>query len=214
LLAAQVGAAAVTVTLRRPPPLAVPMRTERDGASVRLLDSTGLVAEASPGSITAEPVPPVDAATAAAAAERYAGFAAHPFPRCFTCGPERAPGDGLRIFPGALPGRDGTTACAWVPAGSLPRAAGDSVAPSIVWAALDCPGGWTVDIAGRPAVLGRITARVDTLPEVGAEYVITGGLLGVEGRKAYSVTGLYDPAGALLAAAEAVWIAVDPATFG
>ena len=30
----------------------------------------------------------------------------------------------------------------------------------LVWAALDCPGGWSAGIAGRPMVLGTMTARV------------------------------------------------------
>jgi hypothetical protein len=43
------------------------------------------------------------------ATARYPLYQGHPFPTCFTCGPDRAPGDGLRIFPGPLshgdPGR-------------------------------------------------------------------------------------------------------------
>ena len=45
---------------------------------------------------------------AVAASATYPGFSAHPFPTCFVCGPERAEGDGLRLFPGRLP--DGRTA--------------------------------------------------------------------------------------------------------
>src|ERR1700738_4467743 len=53
--------------------------------------------------------------------------------------------DGLRSFPGPI--ADNTTAAPW----TVP----DDVSPAVIWAALDCPGGWAVIGAGRPAVLGR-----------------------------------------------------------
>src|SRR5439155_1527101 len=81
---------------------------------------------------------------AMAAAEHYPGFAAHPFPTCYACGPRRPPGDGLRLFPGRLP--DGRTAAPWV----VP----EDIEPAVVWAALDCPGGWSIAVESRPYVLG------------------------------------------------------------
>ncbi|MGR6999796.1 hypothetical protein ACU686_19670 [Yinghuangia aomiensis] len=68
----------------------------------------------------------------------------------------RTEGDGLRLFPGLLPQQPGTTATPWVPDASLADADGARVRPEFVWAALDCPGGWTVlgtdipDAAPRP----------------------------------------------------------------
>ena len=38
---------------------------------------------------------------------------------------------------------------------------------AVAWAALDCVGGWAGDLEERPMVLGRMTARVDALPEIG-----------------------------------------------
>ena len=79
------------------------------------------------------------------------------------------------------------------------------------WAtALDCPGGWTLDIVGRPAVLGRITAQVDALPAVGEPCVVMGRLLRRSGRKGISATTVYDGDGRVLGRAEAVWIEIDP----
>lgn len=80
-----------------------------------------------------------------------------------------------------------------------------------VWAALDCPGGWSVIAPGRPYVLGRIAARVDALPRPGDDCVVTGVTVDVEGRKARVHTSLYGPDGTLLACARATWVALPPA---
>ena len=48
----------------------------------------------------------------------YPGLGNHPFPTCFACGPDRAEGDGLRIFPGPVGGASGDrgyVASLWVP---------------------------------------------------------------------------------------------------
>ena len=58
-----------------------------------------------------EVVPSVGTTRSRRRPDRYAGADDHPFPGCFVCGPDRAEGDGLRLFPGGLgPGR---TACTW-----------------------------------------------------------------------------------------------------
>ncbi|WP_416902544.1 hypothetical protein [Micromonospora echinospora] len=190
----------VEVTLRRPPPLGVPLRTapsaDQPGRhEVHDPDGT-LVAQVAPVAEFTPTVPGVDLATARAASADYAGFTAHPFPGCYVCGPEYP--DGLRIFPGRLP--DGRTAAPFrVPA---------EVRPETVWAALDCPGGWAVIGPGRPYVLGRIAVRVVALPRPGDECVVTGAAGGGEGRKALVHSSLYAPDGALLAHARATWIAL------
>ena len=84
----------------------------------------------------------------------------------------------------------------------------DEIAPELVWAALDCPGGWSVPLEGRPYVLGRIAARVDELPAPGQRCVVMGQMTGEDGRKAFTVSSLYGPEGALLATARGTWIAV------
>ncbi|MEU4568092.1 hypothetical protein [Micromonospora sp. NPDC023956] len=190
----------VEVTLRRPPPLGVPLR------AVPVADQPGrhevhdpdgaLVAQVATVAGFAPTVPAVDPATARAAAADYPGFTDHPFPGCYVCGPEHP--DGLRIFPGRLP--DGRTAAPFrVPA---------EVRPATVWAALDCPGGWAVIAPGRPYVLGRIAVHVAALPRPGDECVVTGAASGGEGRKALVASSLYGPDGTLLAHARATWIAL------
>jgi hypothetical protein len=106
-------------------------------------------------------------------------------------------------------------AAAWVPEASLGDE--DAAVPlPVVWAALDCPGGWSVDIAGRPMVLGTMTAAVSRRPGVGQRCVVVGAALGGQGRTTRTATALYGEDGGrqvLLARAEHVWVAVDPALF-
>lgn len=222
---------AVRVVLRTPPPLDVPLEVRPDDDGLGAWDGDQLVAHAaevpSPFAGPAPAAVPWDVASGTS--RSYAGADAHPFPTCFTCGPERAEGDGLRLTPGPLPGRPATTACAWVPEASV--AVGHEVPTAVCWAAMDCPGGWSVDLAGRPMVLGTMTAQVHELPRVGARHVVVGRSLGEQGRKAFTETALYtvpedvpDDGAAggaagggdedgqrLLARATAVWIRVDPA---
>ena len=150
---------------------------------------------------SAKPGSPVAARTASSygtAGTGYPGFADHPFPTCYVCGPRRATGDGLRIFPGPLPG--GRTAAPWtVPA---------DVSAVTLWAALDCPGGWAIIAPGRPYVLGRMAARVHAVPPGGARCVVTGVVARVEGRKATVRSALYAEDGTLLALARSTWISI------
>ena len=63
-------------------------------------------------------------------------------------------------------------------------------------------------------VLGRMTARIDTLPVIGEEHVVVGAKRGQEGRKTFTASTLYDADGRVVATAEHIWIAVDPEVFG
>lgn len=209
----------VEVTLRKPPPLDTDLAVEHadDVPVTRLLQGDALVAEAR---CTDEELAAVDEVSTAAATEAMAGYAglrSHPFPRCFVCGPERAEGDGLRIFPG--PVGDGRVASAWTPDESLAEAS-DLLDPGVqrvglgtAWAALDCVGGWSTDLEGRPAVLGQIAARVDALPVVGEPHVVVGAELSREGRKTFTASTVYDSDGRIVARARHTWIAVDPSAF-
>jgi hypothetical protein len=192
---------AVEVTLRRPPPLdtELAVRVDEDGDGVRVFAGVDLVAEARVTTVgPAEVVPPVSWAEAVAVSRSYSGFASHPFPTCFVCGPERAVGDGLRIFPGRL---DGVRTAA-------PFVVPSDFSPVMMWAALDCPGGWSVPLEARPYVLGRMAARIDDVPSPGDECVVTGEMVGEEGRKAYVRSTVYAPDGHVLATARATWLAL------
>lgn len=209
LAAALSPTATVEVVLRHPPPLDTDLALQLHGGGATLSVHDQVVATARSVDETPQPVPAVDVRTAAAAELAYAGGHDHPFPECFVCGPRRTPGDGLLLAPGRIaPGR---TACTWTPDPSLGQ---DGVVGAVfVWAALDCPGGWTADLAGRPLVLGSMTAQVEQLPRTGQPYLVVGAHRGDEGRKTYTASTVYDTAGRRLARAEATWIAVDPSEF-
>lgn len=191
------------VTLRRPPPLDTDLRVESGDDAARLWHGDVLVAEAVAGAVGIEAPPAVDVATAREAAEHYAGRTIHPFPGCFVCGTDREPPDGLGLRPGPV-GTD-TVAAVWTPTDDD---------PVMVWAALDCPGGWAEDIAGRPTVLGRMTLRLDAVPEPGEEHVVQGWVVERAGRKTTCGTSLRDAGGRLLAVAQQTWIAVDVSQVG
>lgn len=213
-LAAYLEAPAVQVTLRQPPPLDAAMDVVVTEDGVRATFGGALVAEAALSALDVDPIDPVSFAMAAELAGTYAGLQNHPFPTCFVCGSDRDVPDGLALRPGRLADRPDTTASAWRPDASLVPDGSSTVPAEMVWAALDCPGGWAVDLVGRPAVLGRMTAQVDALPEVGDACVVMGRVLGQEGRKSFSASTLYDGDGRVLGRAHAVWIEVDPTRIG
>jgi hypothetical protein len=188
---ARTGGPTIEVTLRVPPPL----DTELTVAHGSVHHGDSLVAEMTVADGELIPVEAVDHGTAVEASRSYAGFTRHPFPTCYVCGPQRS--DGLRIFPGPL--GDGRTAAPWI----VP----DEADLTTVWAALDCPGGWTAIQNGRTYVLGRIAASVDRLPSPGESCVVVGEATEIEGRKAKVNSTLYAPEGHRIATARATWIA-------
>ena len=202
------------VSLRSPPPLDRPLAVERKEGEVVVRDGEVVVAEgrAADGPFDGEgslAVPePVEVREAGEAACRgYERWAArHPFPTCFVCGPERQPGDGLRIFPGPVDDR-GVHASSWTPDESVARDDG-TVATECVWAALDCPTSAPVANYGEgpPVVLARLAARVEGRVEARRPHVLLSWPIAVEGRKRHAGSALFDAQGNRLAAARALWI--------
>ena len=208
-LAARLDAPVVTVRLRRPPPLDVPMTVGEDDGWTVARDDQAVVLQARPADAEPTPVAAVDLEEARAAEAAYPGLRSHPFPTCFSCGTGREPGDGLRIFPG--PVADGRVAATWTPHPSV-GADGRATLP-VTWAALDCAGAWAAGVEDRPMVLGSMTATVTSLPAVGEEHVVLGEARGSEGRRVHTATSVRDGAGRLLGTAECTWVVVDPAAF-
>lgn len=201
---------AAEVTLRVPPPLDTELRVERQGDGARLLAGDLLVAEARPATVDLEVPPPVSFAEAEKASRGYPWFTGHPFPSCFVCGPERTARDGLRILPGAVEGRE-VAAAPWIPDASVADAEG-VVRPEIVWAALDCPSwfglscihGWD----GGLALLGRLAARIDSLPRAGERCVCIGWFRGRDGRKIHTGSAIYGEGAVLHAVGKSTWVAL------
>lgn len=215
LTASALGTGPVEVALRVPPPLDRPLLLDVKDDEARLLDGDTVVAAAHPTRepIDAGPVVSPAAAHSAIAAFDTAGYhATHPFAGCFTCGPAREPGDGLRIFPAAIADPD-VVVWTWTPEPAEP------VATELVWAALDCPGGqaWMRDGDVTAAVLGRLAVRIERMPVSGEELVVTGWRAGRDGRRLASGTALHTGAGELVAAGRATWVELTPeqaAAFG
>jgi hypothetical protein len=195
-LAAFVAADEVEVTLRLPPPLERALVVERGARLVRLLDGEALVAEARPAPVAVEPPQPVSLEQAEAGRERHVRGAGSEFGECFVCGVRE---DGLRVHVGPVRGRE--------PLHAAPVAL-DEAAEELVWAAIDCAGAYAVGAEGRgDIVLGRMTARVERVPEVGERCAVAAWPLGDEGRKLHAGTALFAADGEVLALAKQVWIA-------
>ncbi|MGX1811221.1 hypothetical protein ACWIGI_36335 [Nocardia sp. NPDC055321] len=181
----------VTVVLRNPPPLETPLRV----ADGELFDGDNLIARSSAGAFERAVPQPVSPATAAAASGEVND--SEIFGRCFVCGSLRT--DGLRIEAG--PVGDGVVAAPWTPDGTVP------IGQPLLWAAMDCPGGWTVpELFERPAVLGSMTAAVLDYPAPGEPCVVIGALHAEDGRKVRTATALYGSDNRLLSRSEQVWI--------
>jgi hypothetical protein len=193
----------VEVTLHAPTPLERELRLEHHGSAVTLSDGERVLVEAIP--VAADLAGPgfVPFNDAARAEEGFPGLAHHPFPECFVCG-FREPGDGLRIFPGPVPGT-GLYAAGWRVPSSVTTDDG-TVPAQIVWGALDCVSGWASLVPGEPALLGRLTAQIHRRVYPGGTYSVVGGATGREGRKLFAESAIYEVDGTLLASARATWI--------
>ena len=115
------------------------------------------------------------------------------------CGPERAVGDGLRIFPGPVAGRR-LVAAPWVPT------ADDTgrVPDELVWAALDCPQLWSLMVhvpASTPdlVVTAAMATRIAQPVVPGEPHVVIGWPIGREGRKWHAGAAIFGPHGELCA---------------
>ena len=201
----------VEVTLHAPPPLDSPLAIAKRDREIYLMDGDQEIAVARPGELVLEPPAAPSLRAARASASNFVSLDQHLFPGCFVCGPARDENDGLRIFPGADDG--GRFAAApWTPDSSLDAGDG-TVSPEFVWAALDCPAYFGLLRPGLTAVLGRMTALINSPLAVGEPCIALGWPLFVDGRKHAAGSALFSSEGALIGSARTVWITVDPNNF-
>jgi len=201
---ASFAARPVTVRLLKPIPLETELTADERNGVIVVLRGDETLAEARPGEVGAlAPPDPPSPSEAAEASRRYRGFATHPAPECFVCGPARSPGDALRIFAG--PVAPGVAAAPWTPDASLDRGDG-RVADEFIWAALDCPGFAAAAPDMRPMLLGELTARIDRAVAVGEPCIVVGWVIGASGRKHEAGTAVFDAERRLCALARAIWI--------
>ena len=194
------AAATIEIRARAGVPLERPLAVRLAAGTVEVLDDGALVARSS--------------------AERLAvrlddGSVPHAFPECFVCGHRRAPGDGMRLFAGPVPGdgpqRGQVRVAGWRPDPAFLDAAG-RLRPEFVWAALDCPGGWAL-----PGPINTGTLQVEIREPVdGRHPVIVMGWRApapsprAGSRRRYAGTAIFDAGGRLLALGAAIWVAPDP----
>jgi hypothetical protein len=206
MVAALLGGAPAQVSLRCPPPLDRDLEVVQTNGPISVRDGDRLVAEGVRAELDLEPTDAVDPGQAADISRRgYDRWAAdHPSPRCFVCGPERQPGDGLRLFPGPL--GDGRFAVAWTPDAALADNHG-RVKPQYVWAALDCPTvAPLIDSWRDGPLLAALHVRIDAPVTAGVPHAIVAWPLTVDGRKRRAACAIFDATGRPLALGRALWI--------
>lgn len=142
------------------------------------------------------------------AGTRFPGFTRRVVPEWFGCGDVRARGDGLRVFTGEVAARvngEKQLAGVWDPDPS--SLDGDGfVRPEIVWAVLDCPGGWAI-----PGECRTLALQVEILERVPGDrpLVVRGWVqMPIEETRTSRSAGsaLLDEAGRVLALGGAVWV--------
>ena len=202
------GGDTVEITLRAPVPIARPLRVVREGEALMLRDGDMLLCEARAGSVAhlKPPPPPGDWNDVMRRAKDGGSPTDTEFGWCLVCGRGRAVGDGLRVLGSAGP-RPGYSLSCYLPHANHADATG-RIRPEFVWGTLDCPGAFAVQDPDdmRPALTGRMTARVIEPPKVGERCAVVGWRIGAEGRKLYSGSALYTESGRLCALGSCTWI--------
>lgn len=211
ILARRLGASPVSVSLRAPPPLGVPLRVApvADGG-LALFDDQTLLAQASLAQLelAVPTAPDFDRAqTAGVLARMRAGSrgGAMSYAHCFGCGVARH--DGLGIIPGPVDD-EGTVAATWSPADDLAGPDG-AVSVEATWAALDCPAGfaWSERLGDSGAIVtAAMTAVVDRPLAPGEAVIVLGWPIGRDGRKLHAGTAIIDRHGAVRARSRQLWM--------
>jgi hypothetical protein len=207
LVAERLGARA-DVTLRRPTPLATPLRLRPASSGWRLeTEAEGeLLVEGQPAAPVLPRVQPPPAPRYEHALHASECMPEHPFPHCFVCGPARAEGDGLRIFAAPLGQGAGVVAATWIPDASLCTDSARVDSP-FLWSALDCPGAMVAMAERpRPMLLARMTAELPSRVQSGERCVVVGWKIARDGRKHISGTALYGEDGRLCGVSSQLWI--------
>jgi len=207
------GRAKAEVTLRRPvqPGKQYHAVDEPDGTRT-LWDGNDVMAVSSDAPVNLEVQHAVSLEASKSASQKYVGHRRHLIPSCFNCGPLRAEGDGLRIFPGVVEGRD-VVAAPWTPAQPLANSEG-IVEQEYVWSALDCPTIWALVLFGRPdsqekAVTARLAVELISPILAGRPHIVMGWKASENGRVRVAGGAVYSTDGSLLATAKHTLVTTD-----
>ena len=193
------------VSLLKPPQVGRPLTARFFESGVKILDGDDVVLVAEPRGQLVVRLPHIDLAAARAAMASPEILAGHSAPTCVVCGHDRA--DGFRIFPGSL--RPGLVATSWlVP--SIGCHDGEELPSPIVWAALDCPGGWCLEGAHVKFAPALVSQSVDILTPIhaGEEVIVVGWETGRAGQTLRACSAVLDLQGGPLAVSEQACVAV------
>lgn len=221
LLARRVGSEA-EVTFRHPIPTGdeLSIVATDDGSELRIDDEVAATATAT--AVAVDLPDAVSLSEAEAATRSYPGHRTHPYPSCFTCGPDRPEGDGLRVFPAPVadgPADDGPVgigplvAAAWTPHPNHADADG-VLPPQIVWSAVDCSSIWPV-IEAAPldsrdhVVTGRLAVRLNAPIRAGEPHVVAAWPLGNPDGKRLAAAAILDESGDAIAVARHTLVVTD-----
>jgi len=198
------------VNIRSLPPMERELELGETDEGLTLNNGEALVLEAKPAEFELEiPEPPELEAAEDAAHRLIHDELGHLYPSCFTCGPDREPGDGLRLFMGRTAEGVDLLASAWTTDPALANGA-DAIPVEMVWSALDCPSIWAVGEfpEGGFNVLAR--QRVEGLAPVpvGEASIVTAWPIEHDGRKHVTGVAIHDRAGELLARGESLLVEV------
>lgn len=207
-IALHVDAETVTVVLERPVPLERDLDVVDDHrGGVVVLRGARRLARAFPGRLAETQLPGApsyDEALAARARHPLAGMR-HPLSDCVVCGPRRS--DGMHVTPGPLAGDPHRLAAPW---SVDPRFAHAGQADyAAVWGALDCTSYPAAALHARVlCLLGAMTARIERRPRVGEHLVVHSWTREQHGRRHETSIAMVDARGAVVARADATWIAL------
>ena len=196
------------VRLRVPTPLDEELEVRPANGGVEMVRGDTVVAAARAAQPLELEIPRAPSFGEAEIASRaYVGFRYHAYSTCFVCGPARAEGDGLRIFPGAHAGTN-LVASPWIPDAALADASGN-VRPEFRWAALDCPGAFTFHVPeGTGMLLGELAVELKGQVAAGERCVVIGWEFARDGRRHYTGTALFSASGECRGIGRATWFEV------
>lgn len=171
------------VRLLRPFRSGRPLALQRTEEGARALSEGEAVAEGRPWSGTVEPPSGPMLAEVLRVAERSPRE--HPFPTCYCCGPGRAEGEGLRIFPTPIAG--GLLAAPWTPHALHCDSRGHATVETL-WSASDCPALWALMHAEPPGssrcvVSGTLRLRTHAPVVSGEAHLVLSWKIGESGRR-------------------------------
>ena len=202
------GDGTVEITLHAPVPIDRAMRLVPESNALMLRDGETLICEARAGSLAhlKPPPAPTDWADVLRRGEKGGSPVDSDYGHCIVCGRGRGVGDGLRVLGTSGP-QPGYSLSCYIPHANHADPSG-RIRPEFVWGTLDCPGAYAAQDDGdfRPAMTGRMTAKVIEPPKVGERCAVVGWRIGAEGRKLYSGTALYTEHGKLCGLATCTWI--------